>query len=170
MRHGCNGVRFGIATPVEVWMTEPLVVRALVPDDEVQWRPLWTGYLAFYHSTLPEAQYALTWHRLHDPLVPLHALGAFRGETMLGIAHFLYHASAWTRGPYCYLQDLFTAESARGQGVGRALIAGVTDAAREAGADRVHWLTQHDNITARKLYDDVSTASGFVQYRTLIRD
>lgn len=151
-------------------MTDPLIVRALQPADEPQWRPLWAGYLAFYEATLPESQYALTWHRIHDPLVPLHALGAFRGPEMLGIAHYLFHVSAWTRDPYCYLQDLFTAESARGQGVGRALIAGVTEAARAAGADRVHWLTKHDNVVARALYDAVSTASGFMQYRTLLAD
>jgi ribosomal protein S18 acetylase RimI-like enzyme len=152
----------------EETMPEPLVIRALTPDDRAQWQPLWRGYLEFYNTTLPETQFDLTWQRFHDPLVPLHALGAFRGSTMLGIVHYLFHASAWTRGPYCYLQDLFTAPSARGHGVGRALIAAVTDAARAAGADRVHWLTQHDNHVARALYDDVAVASGFIQYRTML--
>jgi ribosomal protein S18 acetylase RimI-like enzyme len=142
-----------------------LIVRPLTQEDRGQWEPLWQGYLTFYDTTLPDTQTELTWQRFHDPLVPLHAHGACRGDELLGIVHFLYHASAWTTGPYCYLQDLFTAPAARGQGVGRALIESVYAAAQAAGADRVHWLTQHDNVSARALYDQLATASGFVQYR-----
>lgn len=142
-----------------------IVVRALTATDRAAWEPLWQGYLTFYATTLPEAQTDLTWQRLHDPLVPLHALGAFDGERLLGIVHYLYHVSAWTRGPYCYLQDLFTAPDARGRGVGRALIEAVYAAAQTAGADRVYWLTQEDNAVARSLYDRVARASGFIQYR-----
>lgn len=37
-------------------------------------------------------------------------------------------------GPSCSLQDLFTAEFARGQGVGRALIDAVYERAHAAGS------------------------------------
>ena len=37
--------------------------------------------------------------------------------------------------------------------------------AREAGASRVHWLTQDGNATARALYDKVADHPGFTQYR-----
>jgi GNAT superfamily N-acetyltransferase len=68
-------------------------------------------------------------------------------------------------GPVCYLQDLFTSEEARGEGVGRALINGVYDRAREAGSTRVYWQTQETNIVAQKLYDKVAERSGFIVYR-----
>jgi len=68
-------------------------------------------------------------------------------------------------GPTCYLQDLFTSEAARGQGVGRALIEGVYAKAREAGAPRVYWQTHETNKTAMRLYDQVAERSGFVVYR-----
>jgi GNAT superfamily N-acetyltransferase len=151
-------------------VTDLTTIRPLAATDRAAWESLWRGYLAFYETTLPDEQIELTWRRLHDPLVPLHGLAAVRDERMLGIVHFLYHASAWTRGPYCYLQDLFTAPEARGQGVGRALILGVYDAAAAAGADRVHWLTQEHNTAARVLYDQVATASGFMQYRKRLVD
>ncbi|MCU0633270.1 MAG: GNAT family N-acetyltransferase [Gemmatimonadaceae bacterium] len=142
-----------------------IIIRPLTDADHAVWASLWRGYLDFYQTTLPDEQVALTWRRLHDPLVPLHAFGAEVEGVVLGIVHYLYHASAWTRGPYCYLQDLFTAPEARGRGVGRALIEAVYAAARDAGADRVYWLTQHDNATARALYDRVASSSGFIQYR-----
>ena len=77
------------------------------------------------------------------------------------------YRSSWTPGNYCYLQDLFVADSARGLGLGRALIEAVYDKARAAGASRVHWLTQTSNAQARILYDQVADDSGFMQYRKI---
>jgi GNAT superfamily N-acetyltransferase len=63
------------------------------------------------------------------------------------------------------LQDLFVADSARGVGLGRALIEAVYEKARAAGAGRVHWLTHTSNAQARILYDQVADNPGFMQYR-----
>ena len=65
----------------------------------------------------------------------------------------------------CYLQDLFTAPEARGQGAGRALIAAVIDWARDRGCVRVYWNTQASNATARRLYDQVAENKGFIRYQ-----
>ncbi len=145
-----------------------VTIRPLVPADRPAWEPLWQGYLAFYKASLGPEVTDTTWARLHDATEPMHALGAFEGEALLGIVHFIYHRSTWTMGPYCYLQDLFTAEGARGRGVGRALIEAVCDAARDAGASRVYWLTHETNTDARALYDRVAERSGFIQYRRLL--
>ena len=68
-------------------------------------------------------------------------------------------------GPTCYLQDLFTAEPARGQGIARTLIEWVYERAKAAGSQRVYWQTHETNLTAMKLYDKVAERSGFVVYR-----
>lgn len=144
-----------------------LVVRPLVPSDRTAWEPLWAGYLRFYGATVPPETTDTTWARFHDPAEPMHALGAVLGDDLVGIVHYLFHRSTWTPGPYCYLQDLFTAEAARGQGAGRALIEAVYEAARRAGASRTYWLTQEGNATARALYDTLADRPGFIQYRTI---
>ena len=90
------------------------------------------------------------------------------GGKVVGIVHYIYHRSTWTVGNYCYLQDLFTAEEARGRGVARALIEAVYDRAKAAGASRVYWLTHETNTTAQALYDKVAARSGFIQYRQLL--
>lgn len=140
-------------------------IRPLGAGDRPAWEPLWAGYLTFYDASLAPGTTDTTWLRLMDPAEPMHALGAFADETLVGIVHYIFHRSTWTVGNYCYLQDLFTAEAARGQGAGRALIEAVYAAAREAGASRVHWLTQEDNTTARSLYDTIADQPGFIQYR-----
>jgi GNAT superfamily N-acetyltransferase len=94
-------------------------------------------------------------------------LGAYVNETLVGIVHYLFHRSCWTIADYCYLQDLFVAETARNLGLGRTLIEAVEREARAAGASRVYWLTKEDNAAARKLYDRVAERSGFIQYRKL---
>jgi GNAT superfamily N-acetyltransferase len=95
-------------------------------------------------------------------------LGGYLDGTLLGIVHYLYHRSCWTISDYCYLQDLFVAEPARGRGVGRALIEAVYGEARAAGASRVYWLTHETNASARALYDTLADRPGFIQYRKLV--
>lgn len=142
-----------------------LDIRALRPDERAAWEPLWQGYLAFYKTSVKPEVTDLTWARLHDPAEPMHVLGAFLDGRLVGITHYLFHRSTWSAGPYCYLQDLFTTEAARGKGAGRALIDSVDARAREAGASRVYWLTHESNESARGLYDKVADRPGFIQYR-----
>jgi GNAT superfamily N-acetyltransferase len=145
-----------------------VAIRPLRPDERASWEPLWQGYLAFYGANVAPEVTDTAWTRLHDPAEPMHILGAFEGPDLLGIVHFLFHRSTWTVGPYCYLQDLFTAEEARGRGVGRALIEAVYERARVEGASRVYWLTHESNGTARALYDRLADRPGFIQYRKLL--
>jgi GNAT superfamily N-acetyltransferase len=144
-----------------------ITIRPLARADRAQWEPLWQAYLAFYETSVPAEVTELTFARFFDESEPMHALVAEREGEVVGIVHYLFHRSTWTEGPYCYLQDLFTREDARGGGVGRKLIEAVYDRAREQGASRVYWLTQESNATARALYDKLADRPGFIQYRKL---
>jgi GNAT superfamily N-acetyltransferase len=144
-----------------------VVIRKIGIGERAAWETLWRGYLAFYETSVSRETNDVLWARLHDPAEPMFALGAYVDNELLGIVHYIFHRSCWTIGDYCYLQDLFVAEGTRGLGLGRALIEAVEAKAREAGANRVHWLTKEDNHTARALYDKVAQRSGFIQYRKL---
>ncbi len=143
----------------------PVEIRPLEPADRAAWQSLFEAYIRFYESELPKDQYDITWSRMHDPAEPMHALGAFDGEKLVGIVHAVFHRSTWLPDTTCYLQDLYVDNSQRGRGVGEALIEKVALLARDKNAGRLYWLTQENNATARRLYDRVAIAPGFIQYR-----
>ena len=146
-------------------MAGETVVRPVRSGDREAWEPLWRAYLTFYEASLASNVTDATWRRFFDPLEPLGALVAERSGRLIGFAHYLLHRSTWARVCYCYLEDLFVEPSARGSGAGRALIAAVEAAARDAGASRLHWMTHETNQTAQQLYNQVAERPGFVQYR-----
>jgi GNAT superfamily N-acetyltransferase len=148
-------------------MTARFAIRPVGKGERAAWEPLWKGYQTFYEAALPKEVTDKAWERLHDPAEPMFILGAYVEGKLTGIVHYLFHRSMWTIGNYCYLQDLFVAEEARGLGLGRALIEAVYEAARNLGASRVYWLTQESNKTARALYDKLAERSGFIQYRKI---
>lgn len=140
-------------------------VRPVAQTDRAGWEPLWEGYNRFYGRQLPAEITDTTWSRFFDPDEPVHALVAEQGGERLGVAHYLFHRSTIMIGPTCYLQDLFTAEKARGRGIGHALIEAVCERARAGGASRVYWQTHATNRTAMALYDRIAERSGFLVYR-----
>jgi GNAT superfamily N-acetyltransferase len=150
-------------------MATRLVVREVKEEDFDGWLPLWDGYNRFYgrfgDTALPTERTRLTWSRFFDGYEPIHAFVAERDGVLVGLVHFLYHRSTTLAGPVCFLQDLFTIESERGKGVGRALIEAVYVAARSARAERVYWHTHETNHTAMRLYDALAEKPGFVMYR-----
>lgn len=146
-------------------MPAMLMVRSAVPADFGQWLPLWEGYNRFYERVVPAEVTQMTWSRFFDACEPMHALVAVKDSRLLGLVHYLFHRNTAMIAPTCYLQDLFTAEEVRGQGIGRALMEAVYERAQASGSPRVYWMTQESNATARKLYDQVAERSGFIQYR-----
>ncbi|HEY1743942.1 MAG TPA: GNAT family N-acetyltransferase [Granulicella sp.] len=153
-------------------MTRDVSVRAVSRQDYDQWLPLWEGYNAFYgrsgETALSPDVIRTTWSRFFDAYEPVHGLVAEHNGQLLGLAHYLFHRSTIAIESACYMQDLFTSEAARGQGVGRALINEVYEQARLAGAPRVYWHTHETNRTAMQLYDKMAEHSGFVVYRKIL--
>ncbi|GAA1570130.1 GNAT family N-acetyltransferase [Kribbella sancticallisti] len=139
-----------------------LTIEPLVPADREVWQQLFAGYNEFYGRTMPPEFFDHSWAEFSAD-ERMHALGARFDGKLVGIAHFLTHAST-TSADACYLQDLFTAPEARGRGAARALIAAVTDWATANKCGRVYWSTHESNNTARRLYDQVAENRGFILY------
>ena len=149
-----------------------LNIRPVRFADHDQWRPLWDGYNAFYgragETALPAEITATTWGRFFAEDEPMWCLVAERDGALVGLVHYLFHRSTTKIEPTCYLQDLFTDATTRGQGVGRALIEGVYAQAAAAGLHTVYWHTHETNETAMRLYDQVAVNGRFWLYRQAV--
>lgn len=140
-------------------------IRPVRSEDYPVWHKLWTGYLSYYETELPEETYTTSFARLlsDDPTT-------FRGRVAevagacVGLVHFVFHPHMWRAAPVCYLQDLYTAPEARGAGVARGLIEAVYAEADAMGAPQVYWLTQEFNYRGRMLYDKVGRKTQFIRY------
>jgi GNAT superfamily N-acetyltransferase len=145
--------------------TAAVTVRPLQATDKDQWSGLWTGYLAYYETSRPQAIHDLYFDRLlGDDPQDFNGLVAESRGRLVGLTHYLFHRHGWSEANTCYLQDLYADPSVRGQGVGRALIEAVYAAADAAGVPTVYWLTQDFNKTARRLYDRIGVKTPFIRY------
>lgn len=149
-------------------MPPSVLIRPIRQDDFTAWKPLWDGYNAFYGrsaaTALPSKVTEATWQRFFDPAEPVFALVAETEGRLVGLTHYLFHRSTTSIELTCYLQDLFTAPTERGRGIGRALIEGVYEQARRAGLTEVYWQTHASNEAGRLLYDKVAAHLGFLVY------
>jgi GNAT superfamily N-acetyltransferase len=141
------------------------MIRELADGDFESWKRLWHAYLRFYRAEVSDEVTAVTFGRLAgqtDGLIGLVAEDE-RGE-VVGMANLVFHPSTWSTEPYCYLEDLFVAPSARGTGAARDLLEAVFAAAQRRGAARTYWETQEFNSAARSLYDQVAHRTSFIIY------
>lgn len=142
-----------------------ITIRPIAQQDKAAWRALWTAYLEFYETSVPEEVYETTFARLCDAGVTnQNGFLALRDDTPVGLVHYIYHAHNWRVEDVCYLQDLYADPSVRGTGAGRKLIEAVYDAADANGTPAVYWMTQDFNAEARKLYDRIGQLTPFIKY------
>lgn len=74
------------------------------------------------------------------------------GDAPAGVAQLRFRHGLWWDAPDCLLEDLFVLSSARGAGLGRALVALALERARERGARRVELDVNDNNHAALALY------------------
>ncbi len=142
-----------------------MAIRELRHEDYGGWSELWSGYLHFYRADISEQVTLTTFERLCNKTDGMLGLVAVDADGQLvGLANLVFHPSTWALVGYCYLEDLFVAQPARGDDVGKELIRAAADAARERGMERLYWHTQQFNGAARSLYDTVGQLTSMVVY------
>lgn len=148
-----------------------MITRLLEPGDRPGWEALWQGYNAFYgragETALAPQIIDTAWTRLMDPTEPATGLIA-DGAGLLGLVHLIPHRNMIQIADTCYLQDLYTAPEARGQGVARALIAAACDWCKQQGITDIYWHTHESNDVARGLYESLARDTRFAVYRKAV--
>lgn len=70
-----------------------------------------------------------------------------------GVAQLRFRFSVWKAAPDAWLEDLFVRESARGRGVGDALVTLALGRATERGSKRIELDCGESNVAALALYE-----------------
>jgi len=83
------------------------------------------------------------------------AIIAWIGHERVGFALFFHNFSTWTGRRGLYLEDLYVRASARGHGVGRALLAALARTAIERGCPRLEWVALDWNAPAIAFYSAI---------------
>ena len=81
-----------------------------------------------------------------------HALLAWDGMQLVGLAaySYLWPAAGLTRS--LFLKELYIAQSHQRQGVGKLLMESLTEVAVKHGCSRVEWMTEETNVAAQEFY------------------
>lgn len=144
-----------------------LDVRAVEAADRAEWHRMWSANCAHFGASPSAAEDDELWRRIVDPEHPVNALvccPAVARTPLLGLAHCVLHPHTFSSRMVCYLEDLWVEPSARGAGVGRRLIDALVALGRRHGWRRIYWHVDADNIAARRLYDRIACATGYVRY------
>ena len=147
-----------------------ITIRKIADQDKAAWLSLYLAYLTFYESEPDEYSTELLWSRLTKENPEIQALVAEVDGVVVGICHFHYQLTTWSKTWHCYLEDLYVDESSRGKGVAPALIAEVKKLALENKCSELFWITKESNTVARKLYDKVATKGDFIRYEILLEE
>ncbi|WP_235994772.1 GNAT family N-acetyltransferase [Nonomuraea montanisoli] len=134
----------------------------LTEADRADWETLARGKDAYFQVERGDDDYERTWRRLLDDQ-RIRGIAARLDGRMVGIAHYVFHASVWYAGK-CYLADLFVDAEARRRGVATAVIEWVARDAEKHGFPGLYWNTLKD-APARALYDKVGKLhQGLIHY------
>lgn len=96
---------------------------------------------------------------LGDPETEFLLASAEDGGDPAGVAQLRFRYGIWRAGGDCLLEDLFVDASARGAGLGRALVAATLERARARGCRRVELDVNEANPTAQRLYESFGFSS-----------
>lgn len=138
-------------------MAAEIEIAPITIEEFEQLLPLIAAYQRFYKvEEIDEERNRTFFRRFLAPSEDGLLLGARSEGQLVGYACLYWHFSSLEACECVLMNDLYVAESARGNGVGRALIEATAEVARERGVPFVEWSTAPDNRTAQRLYDSTA--------------
>lgn len=144
--------------------TDLTIVRP-APGHREAWERLYAAYADFYRVEQTQAMRERVWSWLEDPAHEIEGFVAVDGAGVpIGLAHFRAFARPLSATVGGFLDDLFVAPQARGQGAAAALVGAVAEVGRARGWSVIRWITAEDNQRARALYDRLAARTSWATY------
>ncbi|AMB58412.1 GNAT family N-acetyltransferase [Microterricola viridarii] len=139
-------------------------IRPIADGDFFNWIGLYEGYNTFYNRELTDQKALILWSWLVDKNHETFGFVAEEDGELIGLAHLREFARPLDASRGLFLDDLYVAESARGNGVGGALLETAKGYALEHKLSVVRWITSNENEVAQLLYDKVAKRTDWVTY------
>jgi GNAT superfamily N-acetyltransferase len=89
---------------------------------------------------------------------PMHLVLALRGDRVVGMIAWVLTHELYSAGACVYVSDIAVHADARGQGVGKALMAQAKAWGRAQGATKLGWDVWKRNATALKFYERIGAS------------
>jgi GNAT superfamily N-acetyltransferase len=135
-------------------MATEVEISPLTGEDLEELLPLIAAYQRFYETEgIDEERNRAFFRRFLAPSEDGLLLGARGDGRLVGYACLYWHFSSTRAVETVLMNDLYVEQSARGSGVGRALIEATAEVARERGVSSIEWSTAPGNHAAQRLYD-----------------
>jgi GNAT superfamily N-acetyltransferase len=109
----------------------------------------------------PDASLRMSVERLMERDDTEYLLGALDDDAPpAGVAQLRFRWGIWWAAEDCWLEDLYVSQSARGSGLGRALVEATIERARERGCRRLELDVNTENPPAMALYRSLGFETG----------
>jgi len=133
---------------------EELRIEPIAAEQMDALLPLIAAYQRFYEvERIDDERNRAFFSRFLAPSEDGILLGAWRDGDLAGYACLYWTFTSLVPAEAVLMNDLYVDPTARGAGVGRALIKASAAVALERGARQLQWTTAPDNETAQRLYD-----------------
>jgi ribosomal protein S18 acetylase RimI-like enzyme len=139
-----------------------MLIRSLERQDYEAWLPLWNANCL---NQISDDVTKETWRRITNPKETIFGLGSFDDEGMLcGILHYILHPTTGFKEPACYMQDLYTAEDCRRQGIAKQLILELNAIGKTEKWARIYWFAENNNESVQSLYKNLGIPMDFTLF------
>lgn len=140
------------------------IIRPPRLGDRAGWDQLFAAYAAFGGEDQTAEMRNRVWDWIHDPARQTICLVAEAKTGLVGFVHFRSYERPMPAVLGAYIDDMYVAPGARGQGIVDDMIWAVGDYARARGWDCVRWMTSETNARARAVYDRHADRTQWVTY------
>jgi GNAT superfamily N-acetyltransferase len=136
-----------------------VTIKPLAERDFFAWYELFTSYAGSMGIEVDDERTMRVWTTLQGD--DAHAVVAFDGDgRAVGFALFTVFKRLVQGDTGYTIEDIYVAESSRGEGVATALIEHVRSRAEDEHRATVRWATRPDDGAARALYEKFSASAG----------
>lgn len=133
-------------------------IRPLEMNDFPNWLPLWDGN---NQGARDEAVTTETWSRIINPSAQVNGLCAMEKDKMVGLVHYILHATTGHIEPVCYMQDVYVDPDHRGRGIARKMVEELVRIGKREKWARMQWFAEADNEAAQALYKNLGVKLNF---------